>query len=181
MQKKALLILAEGFEEIEAVTPIDLLRRAGIDVVAAGLGETTVRGAHGIAVGADMTLNSAGDKYDAIVCPGGMPGTTHLLASDTVLSLVRVFFDAGKICAAICAAPRVLDRAGVLKDRKYTCYPGVEKQIQSGTWVEKDVVRDGNIITSRAPGTAVAFSLAIIDTLLGGDTAGRCAETIVYT
>jgi len=180
MAKKALIILAEGFEEIEAVTPVDLLRRAGIEVTAAGLGSTTVKGAHGIHIGADMTLDAAGGDFDAIICPGGMPGTTNLMASDMVISRVRAVFESGKLCAAICAAPMVLDKAGVLKNKRYTCYPGTEKRIQSGTWIEKDVVRDGSVITARAPGAAIAFSLEIIDALLSSGAGRRIAEAIVF-
>jgi 4-methyl-5(b-hydroxyethyl)-thiazole monophosphate biosynthesis len=180
MEHKATVILAPGFEEIEAAVPIDLLRRAGVDVQAAGLGSQTITGAHGLTFKTDAVLEPSAAAGTALVLPGGMPGTQNLLDSDLVIDTVKRAFTRGKLCSAICAAPRVLDKAGVLDGRRFTCYPGVEKQISAGTWVLENVVRDSNVITSRGAGTAILFSLEIIHYLLGPVAAERIAGKIVY-
>jgi 4-methyl-5(b-hydroxyethyl)-thiazole monophosphate biosynthesis len=177
--KKALIILAEGFEEIEAITPIDLLKRAGIEVTSAGLLIQAVTGGHSIKFTADTVLNNVQPDFDALIVPGGMPGTTNLAASASVLDIVRKSFESGKLCAAICAAPMVFAKAGILDGKNFTCFPGVERQIKTGSWKEETVVCDGNIITSRAAGTAIAFSLEVIRYLAGDDSAARIAKNIL--
>jgi len=176
MSKKAILLLAEGFEEVEATTPMDFLRRAGIEVIVAAIGENKcVKGAHGIAVCADVSLEelvkqgkAAPDAFDAVVVPGGMPGASNLAASREAGSLLTAMAAAGKPVCAICASPAVvLSPLGLLKGRKYTCYPGYEKDVKDGIFKEEAVVLDGNLITSRAPGTAALFALAIISLLVG--------------
>lgn len=181
MPKKILLILAQGHEEIEALTQVDILRRAGIDVVVAGLGSTEITGAHAITVKADVLLDDSTDAYDGIILPGGMPGTTHLAESETVLNIVRTAHTQGRLCAAICAAPLVLDRAGILTEKKYTCYPGVDEKINSGTCIKEPVVQDGTVITGRGPGTAIPFALKLIEYLASKEDAEAMASKIVYS
>jgi protein deglycase len=179
--KKAIVLLAEGFEEIEALTPVDYLRRAGIEVTVAGIGGREIRGAHGIRVEADSRVEDAGSGYDCVIVPGGMPGSKNIAASMPSILLIREAFAEGRLVAAICAAPVVVlaNSAGVLKERKYTCYPGMEKESSSGTFIEgKEVVVDGNLITSRAAGTADQFSAAIIQSLMGREFAKGVAEKV---
>jgi 4-methyl-5(b-hydroxyethyl)-thiazole monophosphate biosynthesis len=169
-KKKVLVLLAEGFEEIEAVTVIDVLRRAEIEVQSASLNGTKVTGSHGIALVADATLDDVEEQmFDAVVLPGGMPGARHLRESHAVLNLLRDAAHKGKFVAAICAAPTALDVAGVLKGRRATSYPGHE--LTSADYVEEPVVVDGNIITSRGPGTAFDFSLKLVEKLVGPEVA----------
>ncbi|OHD55249.1 MAG: thiamine biosynthesis protein ThiJ [Spirochaetes bacterium GWF1_51_8] len=160
---KVIVPLAEGFEEIEAVTIIDILRRAKIEVAVAGLKFGATAGSHGIAVTPDVRIedvNSA--EYDMIVLPGGQPGTKNLKGSHSVLSLVKEFYAKGKLVGAICAAPTVLHEAGILKDKKATSFPGYEPEMPDANYVSETVVWDGNIVTSRGPGTAAAFALSIV-------------------
>ncbi|MDR2177267.1 MAG: DJ-1/PfpI family protein [Treponema sp.] len=184
MTKKALVLLAQGFEEVEAVTPIDYLRRAGLDVTAAAVGETRlVTGSHGISIQADTTLAELAEKaggisrlclsLDALLLPGGLPGAPNLAASGDVTALTGAMVRGGKITAAICASPAlVLAPLGLLEGRRFTCYPGMEKDIAGGFWSEEPVVIDGKLITSRGAGTAASFAVAIIGELLG-EAAGR--------
>jgi len=162
--------LAEGFEEIEAVTVVDLLRRAGIEVRTASLAGREVIGSHGITVLADIGLDeAAATDYDMIVLPGGMPGTTHLKSDPRVTRLLRQFAESGRYTAAICAAPSVLAHAGLLEGRKATSFPGFLKSDSApGIRLSEDaVVVDGKVATSRGPGTAVPFGLALIELLEG--------------
>jgi len=175
---KAIVVLAEGFEEIEAVTVLDVLRRAGVTVTAAALSGQAVRGAHDIVVHADVTLDAVdGMDFDALVLPGGQPGSTHLQRDPHVLSLVRRFVSASKLTAAICAAPTVLESAGVLSGRRATCYPGYE--LPSARYEESAVVEDGCIVTSRGAGTAFDFSLALVRRLCGASLAQTTAEKLL--
>jgi len=161
---KAIVPLANGFEEIEAVTIIDVLRRAGVDVTVAGVSELDVVGAHGIRIQADLHLaDAARDTYDAVVLPGGLPGATNLRDDPRVLAAVREVVDQGGTAAAICAAPIVLEAAGLLRGRRVTCYPGFGVDLRSAADVVEDrVVEDGQIVTSRGPGTAMDFALALV-------------------
>ncbi len=172
MKKSAVVVLAEGFEEIEAVTPIDFLRRAGCCVTIAGVGGQTIRGAHGIEIQTDTVIGKCEDLYDAIVLPGGMPGSENLAESSETVDLVKVMMKYGRLVAAICAAPAVvLAPNGILDGRKATCYPGFESRFGDTNFANERVVVDGNIITSRGPGTAAEFSLEIVRYLCGGETA----------
>lgn len=174
----ALLLLADGFEEIEAVTVIDVLRRASVDVTIAALGSSPVRGSHGIAVAADTTLSEAqGQAFDAVILPGGMPGSLHLKDDPRVLELVRRQAAAGKLTAAICAAPIALEAAGVLAGRRATSYPGEE--LPSARSSEERVVEDGPIVTSRGPGTAIDFALALAARLVGAPVARSVREKLL--
>jgi len=167
---KVLVPLAEGFEEIEAVAIVDLLRRAGIEVCTASLAGREVTGSHDITVLADARLDEvdAGD-CDMIVLPGGMPGTTHLKSDPRVARLLRQFAESGRYTAAICAAPSVLAHAGLLEGRKATSFPGfLTSGSAPGIRLSEDaVVVDGKVATSRGPGTAVPFGLALIELLEG--------------
>ncbi|MDR1932944.1 MAG: DJ-1/PfpI family protein [Spirochaetales bacterium] len=172
--KRIAVLLAEGFEEVEAVTPVDFLRRAGVEVIMAGVTGKTVTGAHGVALTADVLLKDAPANLDGLVIPGGMPGAANIAKSAAAVELVRALFAEEKLVAAICAAPGVvLGPGGFLKGKKFTCYPGYEKDVSGASFSEDRVVADGNLITSRGPGTAAEFALAIIAYLAGKDAAAK--------
>lgn len=180
MSEHSILVpLATGFEETEAIAIIDVLRRAELDVVTASLGEKLVVGAHGIAVGADVTwdeLDEAG--ITSIVLPGGMPGTTNLRDDSRVIALLQRLAGEGQLTAAICAAPLVLGAAGLLGNgREYTCYPGMAPDlVQWGPRSEARVVRSGTVLTSQGPATAIEFGLAVVESLVGATRAQEVAE-----
>lgn len=176
----ALVPLAHGFEEIEAVTVIDILRRGGIAVTTAGLGGATIQGSHGIAVTADRTLDETCSGFDAIVLPGGMPGATHLAQSRLLTDLLRDASQRGALCAAICAAPVVLAQAGLLAGKRATCYPGLEEQLTGAVISTEAVVVDATIITSRGVGTALDFALAITHYLLQDATAQQVGRAVLH-
>ena len=166
----AVVLLAEGFEEIEAITITDVLRRAKIEVTTASLGAQTVRGAHQIRVLADTTLDAAGERLaDAVVLPGGMPGAANLRDDPRVTELIRRYAAEQKLVCAICAAPIALEAAGVLKGKRATCYPGYD--LPSAAYEEQRVVEDSNVITSRGPGTAMEFAMRLVDRLAGREVA----------
>ncbi len=165
-----LVPLAQGCEELEAVTIIDLLRRAGIDVVSAGLDDQPVRASRGTVLIPDVTLDAVVDRaFDMIVLPGGLPGADHLDSDVRLRRLLQQTAQDGHYVAAICAAPKVLASAGLLNNRKATGFPGVLEALQiSGMSYQEDVVvQDGKIITSRGPGTAMDFALSLIENLAG--------------
>ena len=162
------ILLAEGFEEVEAVTPADFLRRAGLDVRLVGIAGRQVKGGHDITVAADTTLAELTAEPDVLIVPGGGKGADNLAASRPVMDLIRSMHAKGKLIAAICAAPAVvLHKAGVLAGRRVTCYPGLEKKLTGCTFSEERVVVDGNIITSRGAGTSAEFALAVVERLAG--------------
>lgn len=176
-----LVPLADGFEEIEAVTVVDILRRAGAEVVTAGLAGSEVTGSHGIALHADSTLDEAMERdFDMIVLPGGMPGADNLQNDERIGDLLRRMADSGRFTSAICAAPRVLAAAGLLDARDATSYPGfLDDYRERGVKVSADaVVRDGRIITSRSAGTAMDFALELVAALLGEDAAARVQDSL---
>lgn len=175
---KVAVVFAEGFEEIEALSPVDVFRRAGFDCSMLGLESASVTGSHGIQVAMDGVFDGNFDAYDLVVLPGGMPGSTNLRDHEGLITALQARNKAGKYIAAICAAPIVLNRAGLLEGRQFTCFPGVEEQIASGEHQTDLVVVDGNIITSRGAGTALTFAYALVD-LLGGD-GQQLAHTMVY-
>ena len=165
-----LVPLAQGCEELEAVTVIDLLRRAGIEVVTAGLDEQPVRASRGVILVPDATLDEALQKdYDMVVLPGGLPGADYLKKDARIIRLLVQMQEAGKYTAAICAAPGVLAEAGLLKGKRATSYPGSldADSVPGLEYVELPVVTDGKVITSRGPGTAMDFALERIETLSG--------------
>lgn len=165
-----LVLMAMGFEEIEAISIIDILRRAGVEVVTAGLDRTTVTGAHGVHIITDVLLDDVNEEaFKMVVLPGGLPGAEHLAKSEKVQNLLAKFDANNKQIAAICAAPWALQTAGVLKD-KYTCYPSFEKTIREEGYISSEnVIINHNIITSRGPATAMEFALALVKELKGED------------
>jgi 4-methyl-5(b-hydroxyethyl)-thiazole monophosphate biosynthesis len=173
-------ILADGFEEIETITYIDLLRRAHIQVSILGLKSFEVRGSHDIRIRTDGLLNDFTERYDGIVLPGGQPGTTNLSSSPVVLQKVKDAFANGLLCAAICAAPSVFAEAGILRGIKATCYPGVNEKLKNAIFIDEPVVRDKNIITSRGVGTAIEFSLELIRYLNNDESADKVKKAILY-
>jgi 4-methyl-5(b-hydroxyethyl)-thiazole monophosphate biosynthesis len=178
--KTALLLIAEGFEETEAVTICDVLRRGQIKVTMAGLGGTLMCGAHDIVIQTDVMLADIGDTlYDAVILPGGLGGTENLLASTATTELLKRHAVAGKLVSAICAAPWVLDQAELLTGRTATIYPGMEGKI-NGTCSGSTVVQDGNIITSKGPATAMEFGLALVGELAGDMMRTEVAKGLLY-
>ena len=176
------IMIADGCEEIEALTVVDLLRRAdiGIDMISV-TDNTEATGSHGITFKTDL---NAGDfdpaGYDGIILPGGMPGTTHLMESALVREAVKTFSAKKKLVAAICAAPTVLASCGILNGLRATCYPANEEGLTGAVILRDSVVRDGNVITSRGMGTAVDFGLALISYAKGQAASDEMAAKIVY-
>jgi len=165
-----LVPLAQGCEELEAVTVVDLLRRAKVEVVTAGLTGEPVRGSRGTVLVPDLTLDQAlGRDYDMVVLPGGQPGATNLEHDTRIVSLVKKMAASGRYTAAICAAPKVLAVAGLLDGRRATAFPGSidESAFPAAKLENRAIVADGKIITSRGPGTAMDFALTLIETLVG--------------
>ena len=178
---RVLVPLADGVEEIEAVTVIDVLRRGGVDVTSAALGiDATVTGSRGIKLIADelwATLDI--DAFDAIVLPGGGKGTENLCDDLRVIEAVQAFDAAGKYVAALCAAPTVLAAAGLLNNRKATCYPTVADQLGDAYDAAAPVIADGNMITSQGPGTAMLFALVLVKHFGGDEAAQRVADALL--
>jgi 4-methyl-5(b-hydroxyethyl)-thiazole monophosphate biosynthesis len=163
-----LVPLAQGCEELEAVTVIDLLRRAGIGVVTAGLDDQPVRGSRGTVLVPDVPLDEAvKQRYDMIVLPGGLPGADHLNNDPRIRGLLKEMVETDRYTAAICAAPKVLASTGLLQGRRATSYPGALQDFDGFSYSEDPVVQDGKIITSRGPGTAMDFTLTLIENLVG--------------
>lgn len=166
---KIIVPLAEGFEEIEAINVIDILRRADVDVVTAGLKEGLAVGSHKISVLPDTTLEKIDYRdFDGLVLPGGAPGFINLGNDERILKMAREMDRAGKVVAAICAAPSVLIKAGVLQGRRATVSPSGKAQVEACAKFSEDrVVVDGNLVTSRSPGTALEFALKLVEVLAG--------------
>ncbi len=166
MEPTVVVPLAPGFEEIEAVTIVDVLRRAEVPVTVVGLTPGPVTGAHGLKVDTDATIDQV-DAADvrAMVLPGGMPGATNLREDERVLALLRTLHGSDRTVAAICAAPMVLGAAGLLEGVEATCYPGFEEHLTGARHSQQRVVRAGRVLTSRGPGTALEFALALVEEL----------------
>ena len=179
--KKALVLLAEGVEEMEAVIAIDVLRRCGIEVVAASTGMTReVTASRGVRLIADMLLNEASPTtFHALVIPGGAGGARRLAVDPHVLELVRLFAKAGTLIAAVCAGPLVLAAAGVLHGARITCHPAVRDQLTGEKVCSDRVVANDNFITSQGPGTSMEFALAIAERLVGKVVAEKVAAGLV--
>ena len=173
--KKVSVFLADGFEEIEGLTVVDLLRRAGVEVATVSItGDYTIHGAHGINVQADKLFEDMNyDGQDMLVLPGGMPGTLNLGAHKGLQELLNKFYDERKYLAALCAAPSVFGRYA-------TSYPGFEDQLTEAQCVADSVAVDEYVITSRGMGTAIPFSLSLIEVLIGPDKANEIGKSIIY-
>lgn len=180
--KKIGVFLAEGFEEIEGLTVVDILRRAGIEVVTISImGTKEIYGSHKIGVLADALyeeVDFAG--LDGVVLPGGMPGTTNLGAHLGVNETIKAFAQEGKLVAAICAAPSVLGQAGILQGKQAACYPGFEEKLTGAEVIYEEVAEAGNVITSRGMGTAIPFALRLTAYLLDEQKAKELAGSIIY-
>lgn len=169
--KKAIVLLAKGFEEVEALTCVDVLRRGGVHCITCSINlDKDVMGCHEIHVKANSLLKTTDvDKYDAIIIPGGMPGAANLRDDSAVIDLVKKFNSENKIVAAICAGPIVLKRAEIIEGKEVTCYSGFESDLQPVNFSREIVVQDGNIITSRGPATAIYFAFEILQNLVDKD------------
>ena len=177
---KVLVPLAEGCEEMEAVIIIDTLRRAQWEVTAVGLKAGTVTASRGVKIVPDATWDQVNlSVFDLLVIPGGNKGVENLMADARVLGALKQFQQAGKIVAAICAGPLVLQKAGVVDGKNITCYPSAAKEITRATRLDERVVKDGNVITSQGPGTSIAFALAIIEHVDGKKKSDEVAKGMV--
>ncbi|HYE82430.1 MAG TPA: DJ-1 family glyoxalase III [Clostridia bacterium] len=179
--KKVYIYLAEGFEEIEAITVVDVLRRAEIDARMISItGKKEVKGAHGITVSADEVFENT-DSFgaDMIVLPGGMPGTRYLGEHKGLTEVILGFAERNKPIAAICAAPSILGRLGLLDKKKAVCYPGFEETLKGAVLDEDIVSQEGNFITSRGPGTAIYFALKLVELLADNETAEELREGMI--
>ena len=177
---KVNVYLADGFEEVEGLTVVDLLRRAGIETdMVSIMGRKEITGARKIPVLADKLFEEQDDP-DVIVLPGGMPGTLHLKAHEGLADLIRKADKEGKLLAAICAAPTIYGEMGLLEGKNATCYPGMEDKLLGANWQEQLVVADGKFVTSRGVGTAIAFALTLVTILKDEETAKSLANSIVY-
>ena len=176
-----LFLMADGFEETEFVTPFDYLQRAGIDVALASVsGNTEVVGAHGLAIATDFALSGADTAaFDGILLPGGGPGVMNLKASAEVANVIHEFNDKGKWIFAICAAPLVLSKAGILTNKTVTCFPGCEGELVCKKFVEDRVVVDGHVVTSRGAGTAEEFTFECIAQLGGRELSEKIRKQVV--
>ena len=176
-----LVYLAPGFEEIEAVTIIDLLRRADIDVTVAGLEEGAVTGSHGISIQSDVYYENINpDEFDYMVLPGGQPGTNNLKKNLKVIDSLKKFYNENKLIGAICAAPTVLQEAGILNGKRVTSYPSEQNVFYTSIYQSSAVVKDDNIITSRGVGTAIDFALDLIGEIKGENVKQETAARILY-
>ena len=173
------VFLAEGFEEMEALAPIDLLRRVGVEVTTVGVGGKLIKGAHGVGFTADSDGEDLDfSDVDCVVLPGGMPGTTNLDASPMVEACLMKAAEKNALIAAICAAPPVLGHKGLLKGKKATCFPGFEEDLLGALHTGAPVEKDGNIITARGAGVALDFALALVAELKGETAAKELRESL---
>lgn len=160
------VFLAKGFEELEALAPVDVLRRAGVEVKTVGVTGKRVRGSHNISVNCDITIDEADiNNFDGIILPGGMPGTTNLEANDTVNKFIDYAVQNGKIIGAICAAPMILGHKGLLRGKNAVCFTGFEKELTGAHVLDRPAVRDGNIVTGWGAGGAMDFALLYLEAI----------------
>ena len=171
-KKRAVVLVADGSEEVEAITPIDFLRRAGIEVVVAGVTARDVVGGHDIRINTDITADGVVGEFDAVVVPGGDAGAHKIADSAIAMGIIKKMHADGKLVAALCASPGVvLGSTDILKGRRFTCYPDYQDRVSDATFSEDRVVVDGHVITSRGPGTAAEFSIAVVEYLVGKEAA----------
>lgn len=175
------IILGKGFEEAEAVIPCDILRRGGIKTQFAGIGSRLITGGNGITVQADCTVEEMNlAETDMIVLPGGLGGVHSILGSPAAMNAVGQLHREGKYIAAICAAPTILAQLGITDGKTATCYPGMEDQMGSAQMADANAVRDGNVLTGRAPGAAFDFGYLLLETLTNKERAGQVKAGMVY-
>ncbi len=177
------MFLADGFEEIEALCPLDLMRRAGIGVKTVGVTGMTVTGSHSIEVKADIDLNTAFEECsfespDMVILPGGMPGTLNLKNSPLVMQIVKNAYKADKYIASICAAPSIPGELGMLSGKEAVCFPGFEEKLSGAVISQKKVVTDGKMITAKGMGVALEFGLEIIKALISGEKAEQIKASV---
>ena len=175
------VFLAEGFEEVEALSPVDILRRGGVAVKTVGIGGKTVTGSHGISVFSDIAEDEIKlDEIEAVILPGGMPGTLNLEKNSTVKAALQFAAENGKLIGAICAAPSILGKAGLLDGKLATCFPGFEEYLSGAEYTDEPAVKDGNIITSRGAGAALEFGFFLLAALKGETAADKLRLAMKY-
>ncbi len=181
--KNAAVFFADGFEEIEALTTVDLLRRAGINVITVSINDSELAtGAHGIPIVADLQYEDAAlSQMDILILPGGLPGATNLGAFEPLCDQLKEFDAKGKYIAAICAAPTVFGALGLVNGKKATCYPGCEDALKGAEYLTDTVVVCGNTITSRGPATAMPFALKLIEVLLGKEASDKRDHEVLFS
>ncbi len=177
--KKVVVFIADGTEEVEVLTPVDMLRRAGAQVIFAGVPKAECVCAHGVKITADASAaDCIGEDLDMVVLPGGMPGTLNLEKDESVKAIVKKAYDDGKFVSAICAAPSVLGKMGMLRGKKATCFPGFEQYLDGAVYTGERVVRDGNIVTSCGAGAAMDFALTLVACLYGEEKAEELRKAV---
>ena len=176
------VFLATGFEDIEAIAPVDIMRRAGLEVQTVSItGEEIVTSAHGVGIASDLLLSDVDfSSAEMLVLPGGLPGSTNLDACKPLTEAIKRYFESGGPIAAICAAPLVYGHLGLLKGRRATCYPGVERELKGATYTAAIVERDGNIITGKGPAAAFEFGYTIVDFFLGEGASQPLRQGMIY-
>ena len=176
------VFLATGFEDIEAIAPVDIMRRAGLQVQTVSItGENVVTSAHGVGITADMLLPEVDfSQAEMLVLPGGLPGSTNLDACKPLTEAIKRHFETGGAIAAICAAPLVFGHLGLLQGRRATCYPGVEGELRGATHTAAIVEQDGNIITGKGPAAAFEFGYTIVDFFLGEGASMPLRQGMIY-
>lgn len=179
---KVCVFFAEGFEEIEALTVVDLLRRVGVDTAMVSVsGGLEVRGSHGVAVGMDLMFNEVDfQEVDMLVLPGGMPGTRNLEEYQPLMEVLDLFHSEERFISAICAAPSILGHRGMLKGRKACCFPDFETHLEGAEVSRNEVEVSGHFITARGMGCSIAFALAVVERLMGQENAEELAEKILF-
>ena len=174
------MFIAKGFEEIEALCPLDLMRRAGLDVTTVGIGGTHITGSHGIEVTTDIAdTDFRADDMEMIFLPGGMPGTLNLAASEVVMSAIKSAIEYDSYIAAICAAPSILGDMGLLRGRQAVCYPGFEDRLVGATVPDRKVVLDDNILTAKGMGAALEMGLKIVEIFRGETAAAELRHAVI--
>ena len=179
---RAAIIFANGCEEIEGLTVVDVLRRAKIDITMVSItGQLQITSSHDVRFEADALFEDVDfSDYDAIILPGGMPGSNNLYASQALKEIVKDFAQTGKLVSAICAAPFILGQLGILEGKKATCFPGFEDKLTGAEFIDVPVVCDGNVITARGMGAAIDFALAIVEYSLGEEAATELCQKFMY-
>ncbi len=173
------MFFAPGFEEVEAIATLDVIRRADIEIESVGINSKSVTGSHGITVVTDKAADEISfEKLEGIILPGGMPGTTNLMADEKVNSAIDFCTENNKLVCAICAAPMILGRKGILEGKNATCFPGFEDELRGAEATGEFVVTDGNVITGKGMGSAVNFGLEIVKFIKGSDFAEKLRSTL---